>query len=109
MTKIRELKQIYAGVKDKGPGPHVLTGPVAIAGAMPGDVLEVETLDIRLGSSYGWMMIEPGAGSLQDEFPYLREKLIPLDGTRWLNSQRAFVSQFVRFSGTWAWRLLRAA
>jgi acetamidase/formamidase len=76
---IRELKQIYAGVKDKGPGPHVLTGPVAIAGAMPGDVLEVEILDIRLRSSYGWMMIEPGAGSLQDEFPYLREKLIPLD------------------------------
>src|SRR5260370_23373015 len=60
---IRELKQISAVVKDNGPGPHVLTGPVAIEGAMPGDVLEVEILDVRLRSPYGWMMIEPGAGT----------------------------------------------
>lgn len=77
---IRELKQIDVTVKDKGPGPHVLTGPVAIEGAMPGDVLEVEIMDVRLRSPYGWMMIEPGAGSLPEEFPYLRAKLVPLDG-----------------------------
>ena len=76
---IRELKQIEAEVKDKGPGPHVMTGPVAIEGAMPGDVLEVEILEIRLRSPYGWMMIEPGAGALPEEFPYLRRKLVPLD------------------------------
>ncbi|HET9321529.1 MAG TPA: acetamidase/formamidase family protein [Bryobacteraceae bacterium] len=76
---IRELKRIEAEVKDKGPGPHVMTGPVAIEGAMPGDVLEVEILDIRLRSPYGWMMIEPGAGALPEEFPYLRRKLVPLD------------------------------
>src|SRR5690242_2486949 len=76
---IRELKQIDANVKDKGPGPHVLTGPVAIEGAMPGDVLEVEIMDVRLRSRYGWMMIEPGAGTLPEEFPYLRTKLVPLD------------------------------
>lgn len=76
---MRELKDVDANVKDKGPGPHVLTGPVAIEGARPGDVLEVEILEIRLRSPYGWMMIEPGAGSLPDEFPYLRRKLVPLD------------------------------
>ena len=76
---IRELKRIEAEVKDKGPGPHVMTGPVAIEGAMPGDVLEVEILDIRLRSPYGWMMIEPGAGALPEEFPYMRRKLVPLD------------------------------
>jgi len=76
---IRELKQIEAEVKDKGPGPHVMTGPVAIEGAMPGDVLEVEILDISLRSPYGWMMIAPGAGALPEEFPYLRRKLVPLD------------------------------
>jgi acetamidase/formamidase len=76
---IRELKEVEAKVKDKGPGPHVLTGPVAIDGAMPGDVLEVEIVDIRLRSPYGWMMIEPDAGALPEEFPYLRSKLIPLD------------------------------
>jgi len=76
---IRELKQIKANVKEKGPGPHVLTGPVAIDGAMPGDVLEVEIVDIRLRSAYGWMQIMPDAGSLPEEFPYLRSKLVPLD------------------------------
>jgi len=76
---IRELKEIEAKVTDKGPGPHVLTGPVAIQGAMPGDVLEIEILEIRLRSPYGWMQIDPGAGSLPEEFPYLRSKLVPLD------------------------------
>ena len=76
---IREMKEMYAKVKDRGPGPHFLTGPVAIEGALPGDVLEVEILEIRLRSPYGWMMIEPGSGALPDEFPYLRKKLIHLD------------------------------
>jgi acetamidase/formamidase len=76
---IREMKEMYAKVKDRGPGPHFLTGPVAVDGAAPGDVLEVEIVDIRLRSSYGWMTIEPGAGILPEEFPYLRKKLVPLD------------------------------
>ena len=76
---IREMKEMYAKVKDRGPGPHFLTGPVAIQGALPGDVLEVEILEVRLRSPYGWMMIEPGSGALPDEFPYLRKKLIHLD------------------------------
>jgi acetamidase/formamidase len=84
---IREMKEMYAKVKDRGPGPHFLTGPIAVEGAMPGDVLEVEIVDIRLRSPYGWMMIEPGEGSLPEEFPYLREKLVPLD-------QRTKTAQF---------------
>ena len=76
---IRELKEVKAKVKDKGPGPHVLTGPVAVEGAIPGDVLEIEIIEIRLRSPYGWMMIEPDAGSLPEEFPYLRYKLVRLD------------------------------
>jgi len=76
---IREMKEMYAKVKDRGPGPHFLTGPVAIEGALPGDVLEIEIVEVRLRSPYGWMMIEPGAGALPEDFPYLRKKLIPLD------------------------------
>ena len=79
---IHEMKEMYAKVKDRGPGPHFLTGPVAVEGAMPGDVLEVEIVDIRLRSPYGWMMIQPGAGALPQEFPYLREKLVRLDERR---------------------------
>jgi acetamidase/formamidase len=76
---IREMKEMYAKVKDRGPGPHFLTGPVAIEGAAPGDVLEIEIVEVRLRSPYGWMMIEPGSGALPQDFPYLRKKLIPLD------------------------------
>ena len=78
-TPIREMKEMYAKVTDRGPGPHFLTGPVAVEGAMPGDVLEVEIVDIRLRSPYGWMMIQRGAGALQQDYPYLREKLVRLD------------------------------
>src|ERR1700745_1502963 len=35
------VRTIYREVKDRGPGPHILTGPIFINGAMPGDVLEV--------------------------------------------------------------------
>ena len=76
---LREMKELYAKLTDRGPGPHFLTGPVAVEGALPGDVLEIEILDVRLRSSYGWMMIEPDAGILPEEFPYLRKKLVPLD------------------------------
>ena len=39
---------IYREVKDKGPGGHILTGPVDIAEAEPGDVLEVQILKIDI-------------------------------------------------------------
>src|SRR5579871_6898772 len=35
---IREMREMYLKVKERGPGPHFLTGPVAVEGAMPGDV-----------------------------------------------------------------------
>src|SRR3989440_8892261 len=79
---IREMKEMYSKVKEHGPGPHFLTGPVAIEGAMPGDVLEVEILEIRLRSPYGWMMIQPDLGALPEEFPYQRKKLVRLDGEK---------------------------
>jgi len=74
---IREMREMYAKVPVRG--THFLTGPVAVEGAMPGDVLEVEILDIRLRSPYGWMTIAPGSGTLPEEFPYQRKRLVPLD------------------------------
>src|SRR5664280_713532 len=51
---------------------HALTGPVAIAGAQPGDALEIEILDC-LHEGWAWTSIMPGMGLLGDEFaePYL--------------------------------------
>ncbi len=51
---------------------HPLTGPVYIKGARPGDILEIEYLDIA-AQPYGWTRNRPGAGFLRDLFkdPYL--------------------------------------
>ena len=51
---------------------HPLTGPVYVNGAHPGDLLEVEYLDI-IPQPRGWTRNRPGAGFLRDLFtePYL--------------------------------------
>jgi formamidase len=47
---------------------HPLTGPVYIQGAKPGDLLEIEYLDI-IPQAVGWTRNRPGAGFLRDLFP----------------------------------------
>lgn len=47
---------------------HPLTGPVAVAGAEPGNVLEVEVLAYAT-DDFGWTGIWPGSGFLGDLFP----------------------------------------
>src|SRR5579862_3180614 len=37
----QSLRDIYREVTDKGPGGHILTGPIYIESAEPGDTLEV--------------------------------------------------------------------
>src|SRR5688572_31339271 len=72
-----ELREIVAKVTDKGPGGHILTGPVFVEGADSGDVLEVRVLSIDLKIPYGYngcsgfirSNCEQGAGT----------KIIPLD------------------------------
>jgi formamidase len=51
---------------------HPLTGPVYLKGASPGDLLEIEYLDI-IPQPRGWTRFRPGAGFLRDLFaePYL--------------------------------------
>ena len=46
---------------------HPLTGPIEVAGAQPGDVLELEVLDYET-DDFGWTAIFPGAGFLPDVF-----------------------------------------
>lgn len=76
---IRELKEIYDKVKDRGPGGHLLTGPVAVEGALPGDVLQVDILEIQPRAAYGYNSFGPNRGALPEDFPYARSKLVPID------------------------------
>jgi acetamidase/formamidase len=76
------LRAIYNEVTDKGPGGHILTGPVYIEGAAPGDTLEVRIKEIRLAIPYAYNGFRPGAGFLPDDFPFSRIKIVPLDRER---------------------------
>jgi acetamidase/formamidase len=70
---------IYREVKDKGPGGHILTGPVDIAEAEPGDVLEVQILKIDIDVPFACNGFSAGRGFLPNDYPYGRFKIIPLD------------------------------
>lgn len=50
-------------------GPHVVTGPIAVTGARPGDVLKVEVLALALRTPYGVISNRHGLGCLPGEFP----------------------------------------
>ena len=72
-------RDIYGKVKDRGPGPHVLTGPIEIKGAMPGDVLEVRILDVQPTQDWGYNRQRPYTGTLPDEFPAFWNRIIPIN------------------------------
>ncbi|HTS31556.1 MAG TPA: acetamidase/formamidase family protein [Bryobacteraceae bacterium] len=77
-----EWKAIYDQVKreDRGPGGHVLTGPIFIEGAEPGDVLEVRIQKIQLSVPYASNGFSPQRGVLPPtDFERGRTKIIPLD------------------------------
>jgi acetamidase/formamidase len=76
-----ELDDVHAKNERMVPG-HILTGPIAVDGAAPGDVLEVEILDVRLRQDWGYNMIRPLAGTLPDDFHETRLINIPLDAKR---------------------------
>ncbi|MCC7426194.1 MAG: acetamidase/formamidase family protein [Alphaproteobacteria bacterium] len=60
-------------------GRHMLTGPVAIEGAEPGDMLEVKIEAIELGWDWGYNNFRPLVGTIPEDFPYLRILHIPVD------------------------------
>jgi acetamidase/formamidase len=72
------VRDIYGTVQDRGPGPHILTGPVAIRGAEPGDVLEVRILDVQLAVDYGYNRQQPYTGVLPEEFTQAWIRVIPI-------------------------------
>ena len=62
-----ELLEIHARAERRLPG-HILTGPVEIRGAAPGDVLEVRICDVALRQDWGFTFHRPLAGGLPNEF-----------------------------------------
>lgn len=74
------VSDIYSAKNiDKGPGGHILTGPIAIAEAQPGDVLEVRIRKIDIDVPWSCNGFSVGRGYLPDDFPYGKMSIIPLD------------------------------
>ena len=78
----QSLRDITDQVNDKGPGGHILTGPIYIEGAEIGDVLEVKILSAKLAIPYAYNGFGPGRGFLPEDYPYPKMKIIPLDEKR---------------------------
>jgi len=76
------LRDIVNQVQDKGTGGHILTGPIYIEGAQPGDTLEVRIKDIKLAIPYGYSGFVPKRGFLPEDFERTRTKIIRLDDKR---------------------------
>jgi acetamidase/formamidase len=78
-----ELKAIYAEVKDKGPGGHILTGPIFVEGAEPGDTLEVRIQKIDYSIPYAYNSFSPQRGVLTpQDFEKGATKIIWFDQKR---------------------------
>ena len=73
-----ELYAIHERAQRKLPG-HILTGPIAVRGAMTGDVLEIRILDIRLRQDWGYTFVRPLAGALPNDFAAGEQMIVALD------------------------------
>lgn len=65
--------------RTKYTGPHILTGPIDIAGAEPGDTLEIETVDLQTRVPYGMNLTAPDSGVYSVTYPGFRPGDAPLD------------------------------
>ena len=70
------LRNVVDTVTDKGPGGHILTGPVYVEGAERGDALEVRILSIDLSIPYGY---NGCSGFLKENCTQGPAKIIPID------------------------------
>ncbi|NNK17080.1 MAG: acetamidase/formamidase family protein [Sulfitobacter sp.] len=76
-----ELLAVHAAGPPPMPG-HILTGPVAVKGAMPGDVLQIDIIEVSLRQDWGYNVIRPLAGTLPLDFDETHLTILPLDQAR---------------------------
>jgi acetamidase/formamidase len=80
-----EAKAIYAA-RDRikrGPGGHILTGPIYVEDADSGDVLEVRFKSIKPAIDYACNSFGPRSGFIPEDFPgKSQSKIIELDTVR---------------------------
>jgi acetamidase/formamidase len=69
---LRDAVELVATrTRDREDGPHVVTGPVAVRGAKPGDLLAIDVMELLPRVPYGVISNRHGRGALPGEFPRL--------------------------------------
>jgi acetamidase/formamidase len=77
---LADAREIYRLVKkEEGAGPHLLTGPVFVEEARPGDMLEVRVLKVAIRVPYGVNATGPGRGAVPELLAQSAQKVIRLD------------------------------
>lgn len=76
---VQDILAIKREVKSSGIRGHMMTGPIFIEGASPGDMLEVRILDIKSRAPYGMNSGRPGSGGIPDAVPRPYSKVIKFD------------------------------
>jgi acetamidase/formamidase len=80
---LKDAVDVYGRVKPPpGMGTHVLTGPVYVEGAEPGDMLEVRVIDVRFRVPYGVNFSSKGVGVLPELLGEPFYRIIRLDTER---------------------------
>ncbi|MEA5506824.1 acetamidase/formamidase family protein [Halotia wernerae UHCC 0503] len=74
-----DICQNLASERKIAAGPHLLTGPIYVKDAEPGDVLEVRLEAIAPSLPVGFNAIRTGWGALPQQFPQPALRFIPLD------------------------------
>jgi acetamidase/formamidase len=79
LAHLPEHAGIHANVARPGIGPHIMTGPIAVKGAKPGDVLQIDILEIEPRQEWGYALTHPLSGALPGDFPEPRMHHIAID------------------------------
>jgi len=79
---LKDAAAIYAKVQHSGLGPHIISAPIHVEGAEPGDVLAVHIIKAVPRVPYGVNTSRMGKGTLPAEFNLNRSIVIPFDMKR---------------------------
>ncbi|MEA3536657.1 acetamidase/formamidase family protein [Rhizobium sp. CC-YZS058] len=63
-------------------GPHILTGPIFVEGAIPGSVIELRIHNVEVIQDWGFNVIVPQLGTLPHDYDEIRHVTLPLDLAR---------------------------
>jgi acetamidase/formamidase len=78
----QSLRNIFAAKLERGPAGHILTGPIFVEGAEPGDALEVRVLFVDLAIPYGYQACSAKWTFVPDSCEEPKGRIIRLDPKR---------------------------